>query len=122
MKMACEFIARGADLIGMRCGEDRRRNFLGAFVFEPVEPHIGPCPQDVGIDLVRQIFDVEHALVVYGHSRGLSQFGKPYSVAGLLTMMRCWVLRSDVDAGNNSNKCPASHISPSTRGCGQSPP
>ena len=65
--MTCQFIARRADLIGMRRGQDRRRDLIGAFVLEPVEPHVGPRPQDVGIDLVRQIFDVEHALVVDGH-------------------------------------------------------
>ena len=67
VEMSCQFIARRADLIGMRRGQDRRGNLLGTFVLEPVEPHIGPRPQDVGIDLMRQIFDVKHALVVDGH-------------------------------------------------------
>ena len=67
VKVRRELIARRPDLIGVRGGKDRRRNVLGALVFEPVEPHVGPRLEDVGIDLVGEIFDVEHALVVDGH-------------------------------------------------------
>src|ERR1700736_1834555 len=65
--MPRQLIARGADLVGMRRGQNRRRYFLGALVLERVEPHVGPRPQNVGIDLVGEVFDVEHALVVDGH-------------------------------------------------------
>ena len=62
-----DFVARRADLIGMRRGDDRCGDMLGTFVLEPIETHIGPCLQDVGVDLMRQILDVENALVVDGH-------------------------------------------------------
>src|SRR5207245_5520496 len=42
---------------------------IGAFVLQPVEPHIGARFEDHLIDRVREIFDVEHALVVDGHSK-----------------------------------------------------
>ena len=67
MEMRRQFVARRADLVGMRRGQDRRRDLVGAFVLEPVEPHIGPRLEDVGIDRMGEIFDVEHALVVDGH-------------------------------------------------------
>ena len=67
VKMACELIARRADLIGVRRRQDRRRDFVRALVLKPVEPHIRPGAQDVGINLVREVFDVEHALIVDGH-------------------------------------------------------
>ena len=65
--MGREFVARGADLIGVRRGQDRREDRFGGFVLEPVEPHIGPRRQHLGINRMRQIFDVEHALVIHGH-------------------------------------------------------
>ena len=67
VKMPRQFVARRTDLIGVRRGQDRRRDLIAAFVLKPVEPHIGPRPQDVGIDLVGQILDVEYSLVVDGH-------------------------------------------------------
>ena len=77
MKAAREFVARRADLIGVRRGQNRRGDLLGAFILEPVQPHVGPRPQDVGINLMRQIFDVEHALAVDGHF--WRAFGSRYS-------------------------------------------
>ena len=70
MEVLRQLVARGADLIGMRRGQDRRGDVIGAFVFEPVEPHVGRRAEDVGIDLVGEIFDVEHALAVDGHCLG----------------------------------------------------
>ena len=67
MEMFRQFIARGPDLIGVRGRQNRRRYLIKAFILEPVEAHIGPRPEHVGIDLVREIFDVEHALVVDRH-------------------------------------------------------
>ena len=67
MEVPRDLVARRADLIGMRRADDRRGDILGTFVLEPVETHIGPCLQDVGVDLVRQILYVENALVVDGH-------------------------------------------------------
>ncbi len=68
VKMRSKFVARGADLIGMGRGQNRREDVVRALVLEPVEPHIGPCAKDVGVDRVREIFDVEYALVVDGHA------------------------------------------------------
>ena len=67
MEMGREFIPRGADLVDMRRGQDRCRDLIRTLVLEPVEPHIGARLQDVGIDLMGEIFDVEDALVVDGH-------------------------------------------------------
>ena len=69
MEMSGEFVARRTDLIGMCRGQDGCRDFIGTFILEPVEPNVGPRLQNLGVDRVRQIFDVEHALVVDGHFR-----------------------------------------------------
>src|SRR5215211_6128560 len=68
VKMASEFVARGADLIGMRRGKNGRGNFIGTFILEPVKPHVGPAFEDFNIDVVGEILDVEDALVVDRHS------------------------------------------------------
>ena len=44
MEVLRQFVARGADLVGMRRGQDRRGDVIGAFVLQPVEPHVGPRP------------------------------------------------------------------------------
>ena len=67
MKMPRQFVARRADLVGMRRRQDRREDIRRALVLEPVEPHVGPRLQDLGIDVVGEIFDVKDALVVDGH-------------------------------------------------------
>ena len=41
MEMLRQFVARRADLVGMRRRQDRRRDGIGAFVLQPVEPHVG---------------------------------------------------------------------------------
>ena len=76
MEMSCDFVARRADLIGMRRRQDRRCDRIGTVVLQPVEPHVGAGFEDIGIDLMGEIFDVEHALVVDGHFLGNFQFGK----------------------------------------------
>jgi hypothetical protein len=67
VKVRRDLVARRTDLIGMRRGDDRCGDVLGTLVLQSIETHIGPCLQDVGVDLVRQILDVENALVVDGH-------------------------------------------------------
>ena len=70
MEVLCQLITRRADLVGMRGGQDRRGDVIGAFVFQPVEPHVGTSAENVCVDLVGEIFDVEHALAVDGHWPG----------------------------------------------------
>ena len=77
VKMFRQFVARRTDLIGVRRTQDRRGNFLGAIILEPIQPHIGAGLENVGIDLVGQIFDVENTLVVDGHWCCDFQFGNP---------------------------------------------
>ena len=72
MEMPRKLIARRTDLVSVRGGQDRRGDFLRTFVLQSIEPHIRPRSQNFRIDLVCQILDVEHALVVDGHYRGLS--------------------------------------------------
>jgi hypothetical protein len=67
VKVARQFVARRANLIGMGGGKDRRENVFGGLVLQPVEPHVGPRRQHFGIDRMRQVFDVEYALVIHGH-------------------------------------------------------
>ena len=42
MEMRRKLVARRADLVGVRFGQDRRGHGFGALVLDPVEPHIGP--------------------------------------------------------------------------------
>ena len=48
-----KLVACGADLVGVRRLKNRGCDFIGAVILEPVEPHIGPRLEDVGIDLMR---------------------------------------------------------------------
>ena len=41
VEVPCQFVARGADLIGMRSGKNRRRDVFRTFILEPVEPDVG---------------------------------------------------------------------------------
>ena len=70
MEMRRDLVARRADLIGMRRRQDWRCDRIGTFVLQPVEPHVGTRFEDIDIDLMGEIFDVEHALVVDGHFSG----------------------------------------------------
>ena len=67
MEMFCDFVARRADLIGMRRRQNWRCDRIGTVVLQPVEPHVGAAFEDIDVDLVGEVFDVEHALVVDGH-------------------------------------------------------
>ena len=67
MEMPGDLVARRADLIGMRRRQYRCRDRIRTIVLQPVEPHVGAAFQDIDIDLVGEIFDIEHALVVDGH-------------------------------------------------------
>ena len=69
MEVRRDFVAGGADLIGMRGREHRREPGFRRLVLEPVEPHVGAGFEDFGVDRVSEIFDVEDALVVDGHER-----------------------------------------------------
>ena len=70
MEMPRDLVARRSDLIGMRRGQDRRCDRIGTIILQPVEPHVGTRFQDFDIDLIGEIFDIEHALVVDGHFSG----------------------------------------------------
>ena len=71
--MRREFVPRRTDLVGVRVAKDRREDIFRTFILEPVEPHVGPRLEKIGIDLVGEIFDVEHAIVVDGHRRTFSR-------------------------------------------------
>ena len=62
-----KLVARGADLEGVRGGQDRGDRLLGAVVLQPVEPHVRPGAQQVRKYAVREVFHVEDALSVHGH-------------------------------------------------------
>ena len=67
MKVPRQLVACRANLVGVRRRQDRREHIRRAFILEPIEPHVGAAFHDLGIDVVGEVFDVEHALVVDGH-------------------------------------------------------
>jgi hypothetical protein len=79
-----DFVARRADLVDMGAGEDRRGDFVGAFVFEAIEPDVVAGPQDLCVDRIGKVLHIKDALGIHGHGRG------PF-------LSREWVVRRDAD-------------------------
>src|SRR6266576_4170288 len=69
MIFLCQFVARRADLIGMRARKNWRRIIVGTVVLELVEPDVGALLQDLGENAVGGTIDKEHTLGAIGHMR-----------------------------------------------------
>ena len=85
---AGELIARGADLEGVRGGQDGGDRLLGAVVLQPVQPYVRARAQQLREYAVREVFHVEDALSVHGHGWQASRdeelrgAGRPWNYAG----------------------------------------
>jgi hypothetical protein len=62
-----QLVARRADLERVRAGEHRGRRIVRAVVLQLCEPDILSLPEDVGENVVGEVFHVEYALGTVRH-------------------------------------------------------
>jgi hypothetical protein len=67
VKPRVELIASGADLIGMRSGDNRLRDRIGRIVCQSVEPDLRPLRDDIEEACMRHVMHVECALHIIFH-------------------------------------------------------